>query len=435
MLSIPAHSEWKDYAAWGKKYQSDLVSVRAFGHLTIVVNTRKACEDLFRRQNYSDRPQLEIVNLLGWDWNTALLAVTVFEPSVHAKVKETITMMYDGPERFRDALRHAAGAVAMSVAYGYDVSPLEDKFLAIAEKSVHMLATSTFLAAQAVNAFPKLKHLPEWFPGTQFLAFAKECRNLTAQMRNLPLEFVKRGMDNGTARSSMSSEMLLAHDLKGSEKYKNGIVEDVAGIAFAAGADTTVSALATSILALTMHPSVQRRTQAEIDSVVGRGRLPEYNERGSLPYVTAVCREVLRWNPVAPLGSPRASIRNDAYDAWLIPAGKPLSLISRFHTFTAPARSMMMYNTWAILHDLDTYPDLERFYSERFLNEDGTINDDEVDLTFRYGRRMCSGVHLANMMLWTVIASVLATFSISRTKDKHGENMIYPSMFYILAGS
>lgn len=43
--------------------------------------------------------------------------------------------------------------------------------------------------------------------------------------------------------------------------------------------------------------------QAELDSVVGSERLPCLNDRDSLPYINAVCKEVLRWHTVTPLGT------------------------------------------------------------------------------------------------------------------------------------
>jgi cytochrome P450 len=55
---------------------------------------------------------------------------------------------------------------------------------------------------------------------------------------------------------------------------------------------------------MAMYPEVQRKAHAEIDAVVGQHRLPDFNDRDSLPYVNAMMKEVMRWNPVAPLGSP-----------------------------------------------------------------------------------------------------------------------------------
>jgi len=56
------------------------------------------------------------------------------------------------------------------------------------------------------------------------------------------------------------------------------------------------------VVAMAQNPEVQRRAQAEIDSVVGTVRLPDFGDRSSLPYVEAVYRETLRWHPAAPLG-------------------------------------------------------------------------------------------------------------------------------------
>ena len=71
---------------------------------------------------------------------------------------------------------------------------------------------------------------------------------------------------------------------------------------YSAGADTVVSALHSFVLALTLFPHVQRRAQEEIDRVIGNDRLPTMVDRGRLPYVDAVIKEVYRWKPATPLG-------------------------------------------------------------------------------------------------------------------------------------
>ena len=72
-----------------------------------------------------------------------------------------------------------------------------------------------------------------------------------------------------------------------------------------------MSSLTFAILALVLHPEVQRRAQAEIDSVVGRERLPDFED--PLPYIEAVCREISRWGVVVPLGVARTAYRDDVY--------------------------------------------------------------------------------------------------------------------------
>lgn len=50
-----------------------------------------------------------------------------------------------------------------------------------------------------------------------------------------------------------------------------------------------------------LYPGVQTRAQLELDNKCC-GRLPEFSDRERLSYVNALCKEVMRWNPVAPLG-------------------------------------------------------------------------------------------------------------------------------------
>ena len=64
----------------------------------------------------------------------------------------------------------------------------------------------------------------------------------------------------------------------------------------------TTSIFLNFVLAMVLHPEVQKRAHSEIDSVVGSDRLPTFDDRKSLPYVEAICRETLRWYPAAPLG-------------------------------------------------------------------------------------------------------------------------------------
>ena len=60
----------------------------------------------------------------------------------------------------------------------------------------------------------------------------------------------------------------------------------------------------TFFLAMALHPDIMKKAQRELDAVTGRDRLPTFEDRPRLPFVGAVCREVSRWQPVLPLGTP-----------------------------------------------------------------------------------------------------------------------------------
>jgi cytochrome P450 len=52
---------------------------------------------------------------------------------------------------------------------------------------------------------------------------------------------------------------------------------------------------------MTLYPEAQRKAQRELDALTKPGHLPNFEDAGNFPYITAVVQEVLRWNPITPL--------------------------------------------------------------------------------------------------------------------------------------
>jgi hypothetical protein len=63
-----------------------------------------------------------------------------------------------------------------------------------------------------------------------------------------------------------------------------------------AGSDTTVVTTLIFFLAMLHFPEAQKAGQAEIRAILG-DRLPNLEDRDSLPYVNAILLETLRWFP------------------------------------------------------------------------------------------------------------------------------------------
>ena len=66
------------------------------------------------------------------------------------------------------------------------------------------------------------------------------------------------------------------------------------------GTETTIVTLRWAILYLAAHPEIQEKLAAELDSVVGRDRLPELTDREATPYMEATIHEVMRMGSLAP---------------------------------------------------------------------------------------------------------------------------------------
>jgi hypothetical protein len=67
----------------------------------------------------------------------------------------------------------------------------------------------------------------------------------------------------------------------------------------------TVSSAHGLYIALVNNPDVQRRAQEELDTVIGKCRLPKPSDIPRLPYIRAIVKELSRWFNVIPLGEPK----------------------------------------------------------------------------------------------------------------------------------
>ncbi|KAF7374506.1 O-methylsterigmatocystin oxidoreductase [Mycena sanguinolenta] len=426
---LPAKRPWLTYRKWGVQYGSDIVHASALGQHIVVVNSVKTAVEIFKKRAhlYNGRPVLTMVELMGWDFTFALLSggdkwrdhrkmfqqhfrqdmSRNYHPIQMKKVHLLLQELLSSPQKFREHLKTLVAAIIMAIVYGYEIQPTNDYFVGLSEEAVKRLSDSFFPGAVVVNTIPILRYLPSWMPGADFQRFAAECRQLIKEMREAPFNFVKQNIRDGTDSTSVVARLF------GSNRYDEDAIQDVAGTAYAGGADTSISSLASFFLAMALYPDIQKKAQTEIDTVIGTDRLPKFEDRPSLPFVEALYREVMRWKPVTPLGVARASTADDVYNGYFIPKG-----------------TTMISNIWAMTRDESIYPEPERFNPDRFLNADGKLNDDDTVLTFGFGRRICVGRHNADATLWATFVSVLSTFTIAKAKDNTGKEIeIDPDLY------
>ena len=83
----------------------------------------------------------------------------------------------------------------------------------------------------------------------------------------------------------------------------------------------TTATLEVFILAMALYPEVQEKAQRELDEVIGRSRLPDFSDRHSLPYIGALCKELVRWHVVGTMAIPHATTREDEFRGYRIPKG------------------------------------------------------------------------------------------------------------------
>ncbi|KAJ6576429.1 cytochrome P450 [Mycena vulgaris] len=422
---LPTKKPWLTYTEWGVRY-GDLIHASAFGQHIVIVNSAKTAFGLFEKRAhiYSDRPVVTMVELIGWGFNSALLPVgdkwrqarrmfqqhfrqdisRNYRPVQMKKVHALLQGLLSTPQDFRELVKTLAAAIIMSTIYGYEVTPSNDRFVTLSENAVDKLTESVFPGAVAVNTFPILRHLPSWMPGAGFQRFAAESRLLAEEMQKAPFDFAKQNMRDGIDSKSVVAQLLETNQARGRSEED---IQQVAATAYAAGADTTASALGSFFLAMALHPDIQKKAQTQIDTTIGTHRLPKFEDRPSLPFVEALYREVMRWKPVLPLGLAHATTADDIYNGYFIPKGA----------------TVFSNIWWAMTHDESIYPEPERFNPDRFFTADGKLNDDNTVLAFGFGRRICVGRHNADATVWATIVSVLSTFNVAKAKDAAGNEI------------
>ncbi|KZT03231.1 cytochrome P450 [Laetiporus sulphureus 93-53] len=443
IYDVPTSKEWLAYEQWGRDQGSDVVYLNLCGNSVVIVNSIEAAYELFERRSslYSDRPRMTMLNdLVGCDWHFVfmgygdrwrerrrvfhqhfhLTAALQYRPRALKGARTLLRRLLENPDDFMIHLRHMAGALIVGVAYGLEVQPQNDPYVATAEKALHAMAMAGNAGSYLVDSVPFLKYIPEWFPGAKFKLKAKEWRKSTTAMVEVPFKAVKKAISDGIAAPSMILSLLSGLDDAEDNSDMESLYSGVAAAAYTGkfshrSMTTTVSALGSFLLAMLLYPDVQRKAQQEIDRVTGGGRLPDFTDESSLPYVTAIMREVLRWRPVTPLAVPHRLTSEDEFRGYRLPAG-----------------SVVVGNSWAMLRDERIFPDPDIFRPERFLLADGRLNTEMKDAeapAFGFGRRVCPGRHLAYASLWISIASILSTLDIYKLKDERGK-YIEPSGEY-----
>ncbi|KAJ7065515.1 cytochrome P450, partial [Mycena amicta] len=393
LFDMPAERQWEAYHKWSQEYNSDIIHLDVAGTSIVVLESAEAIRELFERRSslYSDRSRFPmLVELMGWHWSVGdqwrahrkamhdsfnVTAVKQYRPQETAAAHELLRNLLRDPDDVMAPFRHMAGRLIMDIAYGIKVRAEADPYIDMIEEAMHGLSVASMPGAFLVDTFPVLKYVPSWFPGAGFKRRAARWRKVTLDAVETPFEETRKNMMLGTAAPSYTSTRLQALDASsahdGSEEELD-VIRSTAAATYAAGSDTTVSALGWFVFAMLAYPEVQRKAQAELDAVLGHGNLPTFDDQSSLPYVSALVKEVLRWRSVTPIAIPHYLAVEDEYRGYRIPAG-----------------SIVIGNAWALLHDNDIYPDHESFNPERFLR-DGKLNPDVRDpdmAAFGFGRR------------------------------------------------
>ncbi|KAJ7881743.1 cytochrome P450 [Mycena olivaceomarginata] len=394
--------------------------LKVLGRSMVILDSHQAAVDLLDKKGaiYSDRPKFELYELLGWTSSLTFLQygekfnkhrqmhqtylsrskTEDFKPIQTQEARTLVQHLIESPREKYEKLmsrcvpssvdfwqcltsakrlaRFATGIITQIVA-GHRISSDDDPYLRMSN-----MIYESFKNVGTPGRSPLDFSLSAW-------------RSTVRELHDYP--------EHGEASPSFVQEHL--------ERMEEGDDEDdlkgAAATMFAAGEATTWTTLSIFILAMILHPECQAKAQKEIDSVVGDLRLPEFGDRGSLPFVEGILQETLRWNPALPLGVPHRAMENNVYNGMLIPKG-----------------AVILANVRGMALDESVYSNPLSFHPERFLAKPAGTGEPHLNQVFGFGRRICTGQYVADNSLWIAIASVLATCTITNVLDESGQIIV-----------
>ncbi|EKM77722.1 hypothetical protein AGABI1DRAFT_42888 [Agaricus bisporus var. burnettii JB137-S8] len=362
---------------------------------------------------------------MGWDYNFGLLPygsgwrnrrrafqnlfhqneVKNYLPIQLKSVRTFIRNVMESPDEFSEWIHFYTSSSIMEIMYGMKTKP-EDPYIDNAKKAIEGFNEAAVPGKFLVETFLVMKHIPIWFPGAGWKRQALFWRDVNREVRVRPFNLVKDQVNEGTATQSVCRTLIgnLPDSTAPDRIVKENIAIDTCAVSFIGAAETSHSAARVFFMAMLLNPEVQKKGQAELDKVLN-GRLPEPNDGPSLPYISAMVKETLRWQLVLPFAVPHVAIEADEYNGYYIPKG-----------------TIVFGNSWTFMHDPEVYKDPETYIPERFLKDgklDSSIRDPSTAV-FGYGRRICPGRYFALNALYLMIAHMLAVFDIKPALDENG---------------
>ncbi|EXJ76278.1 uncharacterized protein A1O5_00786 [Cladophialophora psammophila CBS 110553] len=424
---------------WAHQY-GELVHTKIGGTRFMWLNSPRVVKDLMdkRGTKYSGRPYAPMVDNVsgkartffmnyGERWRSVrrvshaclnLTASNSYRPVQDFESKQVLHDYLNNkdPGKFYDDNRRYAASLIMTITYGRRVANWNDPHIErIFTVLKHFVAMAT-PGAWLVDAFPSLQYLPSWMVQNWWKIgrewFAYDSKVYLDLYRNL----IKQ-VEEGTAPDCFVKDFYL------SNPSKNGIDELMAAYAAGslveAGSESTSSVINAWLRACIQFPETVRAAQEEVDRVVGPDRLPTFDDEPNLPYIRAMAKEILRLVPITKFGTPHATTEDDWYEGYFIPKG-----------------SVVMLNWWAIHFDPKIRQNPFTYDPSRFLHDpystaeavNAANPNDRDHYAYGAGRRICTGLHVAQNSLFINMARTVWAFNMHKYKEPTTGKVEEPDM-------
>ncbi|XP_066260032.1 probable cytochrome P450 303a1 [Euwallacea similis] len=251
-------------------------------------------------------------------------------------------------------------------------------------KIIHMIGAP-------FSYFPILKYVAPELSG--YKAYV-ETHSLIWDFLKKELEQHKKTHERENPRDLMDMYLNVLYSPDHGESFSEEQLLAICLDMFMAGSETTNNSTSFGFLYLILNPDVQKKTQEEIDSVLG-GRPPRLDDRPNMPYTEAVVLEALRMFGLRAFSVPHRALKDTYVAGYFIP--KDTLVAANYHG------SMMGPNCG--------FTDPDKFDPERYII-DGKVTIPEHFIPFGIGKRRCMGDSLAKANIFMFITAILQKYDV-----------------------
>jgi cytochrome P450 len=206
-----------------------------------------------------------------------------------------------------------------------------------------------------------------------------------AVLRSRIQQMIDERLSTSEKRNDFLSILLNAQGEDGS-RMTDEQIGDEALILFAAGHETTATALTWAWYVLATHPDIYQKMQWEIDTVL-KGRIPTYSDLAQLPYTLQVFKETMRLYPPA-YAFVRMALRDQEINGYPVHKGQ-----------------VVIMSPYTLHRNAAYFPAPDTFDPERFTPENEKKLPRLAYIPFGAGPRICIGNHFALMEGHLLLAS------------------------------
>lgn len=410
----PGDTPWVTFREWALKY-GPLMSVQFGKDTLIIISDPGIARELLeiRGSIYATRPRLVMagenltkgMHMLLRPYDDRYkqhqrLSAPVLSPRASntyypLQDLETKQLMFDllSSNNYKRIFERYAASLMYGLTYGFRLETGDEEVMKTAHVIMDNFGYAGRVGTWLVDAIPILNHLPSAL--APWKRTAEKFFEVEKKMHHDNMATARASSHwNWTKELFLSPESESLPDIE--IAYNLGIISD-------AGLETTAVQMSMFTLACLRYPDFISKAQAELDIVVGPDRLPDFDDQPNLPYINATVKESLRWRSIQPGGVPHATLEEDTYNGYRIPKGATVIPL-----------------IWGMALDDNAFEKPLEFIPERWLDTNPEDIDSRLTNFFGFGRRICTGRHIAQNSLFVLMARMLWGFNIRNAVDANG---------------